>query len=87
MTITLLFVFLVYLSNATILNIAAFLFHFRCEFAEDMNVVVLIRFFILMLKYNLGSVIKVSDYAKQINLVLFVFCSKMNHHILVSCHR
>ncbi|KAH9278621.1 General transcription factor 3C polypeptide 3 [Echinococcus granulosus] len=28
----------------------------RCEFAEDMNVVVLIRFFILMLKYNLGSV-------------------------------
>ncbi|VDO04553.1 unnamed protein product [Rodentolepis nana] len=30
----------------------------RCEFSEDMNVAVMIRFFILMLKFNLGSVIK-----------------------------
>ncbi|VDK43952.1 unnamed protein product [Taenia asiatica] len=36
----------------------------KCEFAEDMNVVVLIRFFILMLKYNLGSVIK--DHLKSL---------------------
>nr|CDS31471.1 general transcription factor 3C polypeptide 3 [Hymenolepis microstoma] len=30
----------------------------RCEFSEDMNVVVMIRFFILMLKFNLASVIR-----------------------------
>ncbi|KAM7534748.1 hypothetical protein Aperf_G00000112949 [Anoplocephala perfoliata] len=30
----------------------------RCEFSEDMNIAVMIRFFVLMLKFNLGAVIK-----------------------------
>ncbi|VDL18548.1 unnamed protein product [Hymenolepis diminuta] len=30
----------------------------RCEFSEDMNIAVMIRFFILMLKFNLGSVVR-----------------------------